>query len=45
MKIDKRTSAILSLIFGVLILVEPSILSWLVAAYLIINGLLELAKK
>ncbi len=44
MKIDKRTTAILSLVFGVVILVKPDILAWLVALYLIINGLVELAK-
>lgn len=44
MKIDKRTSAILSLIFGVLILIKPDILAWLVGLYLIIYGILELAK-
>ena len=44
MKIDKRTTAILALIFGVLILVKPDILSILVGFYLIIYGLLELVK-
>ncbi len=44
MKIDKRTSAILALVFGILILVQPSILQWLVGLYLIIYGIVELAK-
>lgn len=44
LKIDKRTTAILSLIFGILILVKPDILALLVALYLIIFGIVELAK-
>ncbi len=44
MKLDKKTSAIVSLIFGVLILVKPDILAILVALYLIINGIVELLK-
>lgn len=44
MKIDKRTTAVLSLIFGILILVKPDVLALLVALYLIISGIVELAK-
>ena len=44
MKIDKRTSAILSMIFGILILAKPDILALLVRPYLMIYGILELAK-
>ncbi len=44
MKIDKRTSGVLSLVFGVLILIKPDVLAMLVGLYLIIYGILELAK-
>jgi len=44
MKLDKRTSAALAIVFGVLILVKPDILALLVGLYLIIYGILELAK-
>lgn len=45
MKIDKKTSAILALIFGILILISPGLLNILVALYLIIYGVVELASK
>lgn len=45
MKLDKKTSAIVSLIFGILILVKPDILAILVALYLIINGIVELLRS
>ncbi|MBS3051058.1 MAG: DUF3096 domain-containing protein [Candidatus Aenigmarchaeota archaeon] len=41
MKIDKRTSALLAIVFGILILIKPDILAFLVALYLIIYGILE----
>ena len=44
MKIDKRTTAVLSLVFGILVLAKPDILAWLVGLYLIIYGIVELAK-
>ena len=45
MKIDKKMTGLLSLVFGVLILVKPDILALLVAIYLIVFGALELAGK
>ena len=44
MKIDKRTGAVLSLVFGALILLKPDLLAFLVGLYLIIAGLVDLAK-
>ena len=41
MKIGKRTSALLAIVFGILILIKPDILAFLVALYLIIYGILE----
>ena len=45
MKIDKRTGALLAIIFGILILIKPDILALLVALYLIIYGIMEFASK
>jgi hypothetical protein len=45
MKIDKRTTAILSLIFGVLILIRPDVLQLLVALFLILYGLMHFIEK
>ena len=45
MKLDKKTTAILSILFGVLVLVQPQFLAWLVALYLIISGLLYFVEK
>jgi len=45
MKIDKRTTAILSIIFGVLIFIKPDILALLVALYLVIAGLMHFVEK
>lgn len=36
------SQALLSLIFGILILVQPKLLSWIIGAWLIITGLIGL---
>ncbi|HVY01293.1 MAG TPA: DUF3096 domain-containing protein [Candidatus Nanoarchaeia archaeon] len=41
----KNTSAILSVIAGILVLVFPSFLAWAVGLYLLITGGLELLGK
>lgn len=45
MKLDKKTTAILSIVFGVLIYVQPQFLTLLVAVYLILSGLLYFVEK
>ena len=42
LKIDSVAMGILAIVFGVLILVLPSILHWLVGAYLIVAGVLAI---
>ncbi|GEM_PF-3233674 len=44
MKIDKKMTGLLSLVFGLLILIKPDVLALLVAIYLIIFGALELSE-
>lgn len=36
------SQALLSLIFGIIILVQPKFLSWIIGVWLIINGLIGL---
>jgi uncharacterized membrane protein HdeD (DUF308 family) len=45
LKIDKKAMGVLALVFGILILIRPDVLSWLVGLYLIIYGALELIEK
>ncbi len=37
-----RLAAIIMIVFGILIIYKPELLSWLVAAYLIIVGILKI---
>lgn len=41
MRTPNQAYAMLSIIFGILIIVFPDILSWLVGLYLIISGVLS----
>ena len=43
--IDKRGMAILSIVFGVLILLRPEFLTYIVAAYFIVVGTLSLIER
>ena len=45
MKIDKRTTAILSIVFGALILIRPDILALLVGVYLLVSGAMHFVEK
>lgn len=37
-----KAAAVIMIVFGILILLKPDILSWIVAAYLIIIGILKI---
>lgn len=39
---SKRTEGIVAIIAGVLVLVFPSLLAWIVALFLIVHGILNL---
>lgn len=44
-KIDKKTSGLLAIIFGIVIFLKPDILALLVALYLIVYGILTFFEK
>jgi len=45
MKIKGLWMGIIAIIFGVLILVRPEIVAWLVGIYLIVAGVLALSRR
>ncbi len=45
LSITGRVAAILAIVFGILILVTPQILAYLIGIYLIIIGILHFVKK
>ncbi|MBI4021529.1 MAG: DUF3096 domain-containing protein [Candidatus Aenigmarchaeota archaeon] len=44
-KIAGQHAALLSIVFGILVIVFPNLLSWLVGLFLILWGILELTGK
>ena len=45
LKSGRKEIAVLSIIFGILIIVKPDILAWLVGLYLLITGILALVSE
>ena len=45
MKLDKKAAGVLAIVFGILTIIKPDILAWLVAIYLIIYGVLQFVEK